>query len=129
MRIIFFIATLLMSSTSFAQLRCVDKLIPVPRPSVAHYLLSTEWTGGQTDVITDGDAARAMNSFIFGKLLCRTTEIEFATAPTCAQIDATIPDSLVCYVNSNLGHFIISQDSGKNLHIVFHKVKRPRRQN
>lgn len=103
--------------------------MPVPRPSTSHYLLSTEWTPSQTDVITEVDAARALNSFVFGKLLCRTTEIEFVTAPTCAQVDPTATESLVCYAHSSLGHFIISQDSGKNLQILFQKMKRGRRQN
>jgi len=128
MRILFFIASLLVSTSTFAQLRCADKLIPVPTPSAHHQLTSAEWTPG-SDVITDVDVLRALNSFVFGKLLCRTSEIEFPTMPTCAQVDATIPESLVCYASSNLGHFVISQDAGKNLHIVFHKVKRPRRQN
>jgi len=127
MRILFFILGLVVSGQTFAQLRCVDKLIPVPLPSAHHQLTSAEWTPG-TDIITDVDALRAMNSFVFGKLLCRTSEIEFPTMPTCGQVDATIPESLVCYVSSNLGHFVISQDAAKNLHIVFHKVKRPRRE-
>ncbi len=127
MRILFFIASLLVSTSTFAQLRCADKLIPLPLPSAHHQLSTAEWTPG-SDIITDVDAQRALNSFVFGKLLCRSNEIEFPTMPTCSQVDATIPESLVCYANSNLGHFIISQDAAKNLHIVFHKVKRPRRQ-
>ena len=109
--------------SAFAQLRCVDKLLPIPRPSASHQLADNEWRPG-TEVMLPEDAQRAVNSLVFGKLLCRDNEIEFTTLPTCAPIDATMPGSNTCYYSSNLGYFIITQDTAKNANFIFHKVKR-----
>ena len=126
MKKIFVILASLVSLSSFAQMRCVDKLLPVPRPSAGHQLTNTEWTPGAGVGMTVEEAQRAINALVFGKLLCRNQEIEFATAPTCGMVDATIPDSLVCYSSSNLGHFVLTKDSAKNVQIIFNKAKRRR---
>ncbi len=118
--------TFILSSSAFAQLRCVDKLLPIPRPSAAHQVTAAEWRAGPTDVMLPEDAQRAVNSLVFAKLLCRETEIEFPSLATCAQVDVTIPGSNTCYFSSTLGYFIVTQDSAKNANIIFHKVKRIR---
>jgi len=111
------------ASPAFAQLRCIDKLLPIARPSAGHYLTSGEWVPGG-DQLTMETAARALNSFLFGKLLCRETEIEVPTMPSCGTVDATLPQSWSCFAQSSLGQFILVQDNDKNVQIVFIRARR-----
>jgi hypothetical protein len=127
MRIFLLIAMIVSASSAFAQLRCVDKLLPIPRPSASHQLASGEWTPAPGDVMTIESAEQALKSLVFTKLLCRENEIEFPVRPICTTLDATSPDSHVCFAPSSLGHFIITQDTGKNANLIFHKMKRQRR--
>jgi len=124
MKKIFVLVASLVSLSAFAQMRCVDKLLPIPRPSAGHQLASTEWVPGAGVGMSPEEAQRAVNALVFGKLLCRNQEIEFPIPPSCGQVDATIPDSLVCYASSNLGHFVLTKDSAKNVQIIFNKAKR-----
>lgn len=119
---------LLGTSSAWAQLRCVDKLLPIPRPSASHQLAVGEWTPAPGDFLTIESAENALKALVFTKLLCRETEIEFTTRPICSAIDQTIPDSLTCYASSSIGHFVITQDTAKNANIIFHKQRRNRRQ-
>lgn len=118
---------LILSSSALAQLRCIDKLLPIPRPSASHQLASGEWSPLPGDVMTIEAAEQALKSLVFTKLLCRETEIEFAVRPICATLDPSAPDSHTCFAPSSLGHFIITQDTAKNANLIFHRVKRQRR--
>ncbi|MBY0516727.1 MAG: hypothetical protein K2P81_07460 [Bacteriovoracaceae bacterium] len=112
------------TNSAFAQLRCIDKLLPIPRPSAAHQVTAAEWRAGQEDVMGPDEAKRAVSTLVFSKLLCRSNEIDFPAAPTCGPVDVTIPGSNTCYYYSTLGYFIITQDSEKNANIIFNKTKR-----
>jgi hypothetical protein len=127
MRVFLLIAMFLSASSAFAQLRCVDKLLPIPRPSASHQLASGEWTPAPGDVLTIEGAEQALKSLVFTKLLCRENEIEFAVRPICTTLDPTAPDSHTCFAPSSLGHFIITQDNAKNANLIFHKMRRQRR--
>lgn len=127
MRIFLLIAMLILSSSALAQLRCIDKLLPIPRPSASHQLASGEWSPGPGDVMTIEAAEQALKALVFTKLLCRETEIEFTVRPFCTTLDSTAPDSHACFAPSSLGHFIITQDTAKNANLIFHRVKRQRR--
>lgn len=127
MRVFLLIAMFLSASSAFAQLRCIDKLLPIPRPSASHQLASGEWIPTPGDVMTIEGAEQALNSLVFTKLLCRENEIEFVVRPICTTLDPSMPDSHTCYAPSNLGHFIITQDTAKNANLIFHKMKRQRR--
>jgi hypothetical protein len=118
------LAVLAFATPAFAQLRCIDKLLPVARPSASHYLTSSEWVPNPGDQLTAEGATRGLNAFIFGKLLCRETEIEIPTPASCGTIDATQPSSMTCYAQSSLGNFVLVQDNDKNLQIIFTKIRR-----
>lgn len=114
-----------MSSTTYAQSRCLDKLLPAPLPSAAHFLSRAEWSPapGQPS-LGAAEAARAVQSLIFGKLLCRQAEIEITVTPSCLPLDPTVPEfSTACYVPTSLGYFVLTLDSGVNMNLVFHRVK------
>lgn len=128
MRLLLLLSTLLVSSTAFAQLRCMDKLLPAPIPSASHLLTRAEWTPtpGNPTLGVD-EASRAVKSLVFGKLLCRQNEIELTIAPSCLPLDPTIPElSTACYVPTSLGYFVLTLDNGTNMNLVFHRVKAPR---
>jgi hypothetical protein len=124
MKKVLFLFILAATNTAFAQLRCIDKLLPIPRPSAAHQMMAAEWGAGQEDVMGPDEAKQAVSALVFSKLLCRTSEIEFPAVATCGPVDVTIPGSNTCYYFSTLGYFIITQDSEKNANIIFNKIKR-----
>lgn len=113
----------LISSSAFAQLRCLDKLLPLPRFSAPHQLSAGEWKPGTGPTIDYEDARRAINSLLFGKLLCRDDEIEQYTNGNCFEPDPFYPDLITCYHYTNVGFFIVTQDSQKNANIIFHRVR------
>lgn len=126
MRKLLVVVALASTSSAWAQLRCLDKLLPIPRPSASHQLASGEWTPGTSETMTTADAERALRSLLFGKLLCREGEVEFKGTSVCAPVDATAPESHTCYVPANIGHFILTQDYGKNANVIFQRTKRAR---
>lgn len=126
MRNLLLAVALVTSTSAWAQLRCVDKLLPIPRPSGLHQLATGEWTPGSSEFLTTADAERALRSLLFGKLLCRETEIEFKGTTVCLPVDATAPESHSCYVPSNIGFFILTQDYAKNANVIFQRQKRAR---
>ncbi len=116
---------LLLVGHAQAQLRCLSKLLPLPRPSSSHILTTAEWRPGTNASLMPEDAARALNSFLFGKLLCRGEEIRFEKEPVCAVLDPQTPDMVICSAVSDLGSFIVTRDSGQNVNIIFQKAPRP----
>ena len=118
---------LLLSSTSaFAQLRCLDKLLPSCKPSAAHQLIQSEWLQC-SGPLSSADTSKAISGLVFGKLLCREGEIEFDRTPICLAIDDTHPDNITCSANSNVGYFIVTTDTAQNANLIFHKAPRPPR--
>ena len=123
MRTFLFIAAFVASDACFAQIRCVDKLLPLPRPSAAHQLSKAEWATAQEQSLGPAEAMKGLHALVFGKFLCRQHEVELGI-PTCLPMDPTVPEvSTVCYVPSNLGYFSLTLDSAINLNLVFHKIK------
>jgi len=121
---IFFIAMIfLMSSPLWAQRRCVDKLLPLPRLSAPHQLSSGEWRPGAEPALVYEAAKRAINSLLFEKLLCTDDEIEQYTNGGCFEVDPFYPELITCYHYTNVGYFIVTQDSQKNANIIFHRVR------
>jgi len=116
---------LLFSSSAYAQLRCVDKLLPAGRPSGAHQLTKPEWTPTVVGPLTVGEASKALSALVFSKLLCREGEIEFDRSPSCLALDETHPELITCAANSSLGHFVITTDTAQNANLIFHKLPRP----
>jgi hypothetical protein len=122
MKIILFLLALSPLS-ALAQLRCVDKLLPLPRLSAAHQLGNGEWRPGATPLMTKDDAYRALRTLLFAKLLCEPNEIELYATGDCVVPDPYYPELVTCYAYSTLGYFIISQDTQKNANFIFHRVR------
>ena len=116
---------ILLSGTAFAQLRCIDKLLPTGKTSVAYQLLQTEWRPTNPGPISNPDVARSLNTLVFSKLLCRADEIEFDLSISCLPLDSHKPEWVVCQNNSSLGHFVLTSDLSQNMNIIFHKAPRP----
>lgn len=116
---------LVLSFSAHAQLRCLSKLLPLPRPSSAHQLSSNEWHAGNSPLLTPEDTARALNALLFGKLLCRDSEIRFDKEPTCTSLDPQTPHSAICSAVSDLGLFVVTRDSAQNANIIFQRAPRP----
>lgn len=112
--------------SSWAQLRCIDKLLPIPRPSAPHQLSQGEWRSGTGERISTEDAYRAVFDLVFAKFLCRENEIAINPTAICSEPDPTIPELSSCYINSSLGYFVITQDTAKNVNFIFHRVRRTR---
>lgn len=114
---------MLTSVSSYAQeIGCQEKLLPYNRHSGLHQLLKQEWPD-QRETFDAEAAKEALNWFVFKKLFCRNTELKIKIAPICAQTIADIPQSLSCFVFTNLGTFVITRDNGRNVNFIFQKDK------
>lgn len=118
----------LISSSAFAQLRCVDKLVQTGAISASHQLSQAEWNPTVTGPLIVSEATRALSVLVFSKLLCKKEEIEIEAIVNCVAIDATRPEHVTCSAYSTLGQFIISTDYSQNVSITFHKAPRPPQQ-
>ena len=56
---------------------------------------------------------------------CDKTDINFGKGPNgrsysrCRLVERYSPQSRVCYVETNLGYFIVTKNLGENMHLVF----------
>lgn len=112
------------SFSGFAQeMTCLDKLLPYSRFSGHHTVLKEEWYDGK-DVL-DFESARAAVTFLTNsKLLCRPGEAVIKIEPVCGTIVPDISQSNSCFVFTNLGHFVINRDNGRNTNFIFTKDKK-----
>ena len=109
---------------AFAQeLTCLDKLLPYSRFSGLHHLSREEWNDGKDYLDTD-NSRLALNSLVGGKLFCRTGEVLIKISPVCQTLLPDLPQSNVCYIHTNLGYFVLSRDSGRNVNFIFSKDRR-----
>jgi hypothetical protein len=120
-----FLALLLGISTQVVaqEMTCLDKLMPASRHSGLH-TLSREECSRCTNGLDAGSASTAFHTFIRHKLLCRTNEIEVKIDPVCQWVTADVPESNVCFVYTNLGHFVINRDSNRTFNIIFTRSDR-----
>jgi hypothetical protein len=103
---------------SSPRLSCIDKLLPTNRFSGLHQLTRQEWNDGKNEL--DPTAARqAVTAVLYSKLLCKQDEINITIEPNCMLVVADRETSNVCYVESNLGFFFITKDSGRNVNFIF----------
>ena len=125
MRSIFVLAFLV--NSAFASMKCIDRLLPLPRHSAVHQLSTGEWARNQLDGIHELDAneaTRAFNSLVYGKLFCEKSEIRQTSESSCVQLDSTQSETLSCYITTNLGFFIINRDYQNNANIIFQRYRR-----
>jgi hypothetical protein len=116
----------LVSSSAFAQeMTCLDKLLPFNRHSGVHQI-TKEQCSVCSDTLDSAGARKALNSLIISRLFCRENEVQLTMEPMCDVVSADIPDSNVCYVKTNLGHFFITKDRARNFNIIFSKSARRR---
>ena len=127
MKTFFLCATVLIALPAWAQLRCLDKLLPLPRTSAPHQLSTGEWRPGTVDELNPEAALRAVNALVFAKLLCSPEEVVTTAEASCAQLETGNPDSTVCNQPTNLGHFTVTIDTQRNANVVFHKLRRQSR--
>lgn len=104
-----------------AQLRCLDKLVPLARPSGTHQLVANEWQPQNAGVLNEIDAHRATVFLVHSKLLCQANEIQLDANAYCSLIDANHPNLVTCSLQSNVGYFTLTQDWAKNANFVFTK--------
>ena len=56
---------------------------------------------------------------------CKKTDINFGKGPNgrsfsrCRLVERYSPQSRACYVETNLGYFIVTKNLGENMHLVF----------
>ena len=104
-------------------LTCIDKLLPFSRHSGLHQMTKDDWSDSR-DILDSETASLALHALVERKLLCKKGEVEVKLQPSCQTFHADIPQSNVCYLFTNLGYFILSKDSGKNINFIFSKDKR-----
>lgn len=122
---IYLLALSLISSAAFAQgTTCQNKLLGFNRYTGLHSLMKDEWTDNLS-TLDPQTAVAAMDALVLGKLICRRGELTLSASPTCKQMISNDSFSTVCYAPTNLGHFVISRDIGKNLNFIFSKDKKP----
>lgn len=113
---------LLFSTAGFAQVTCLDKLLPSSRYSGLHHMTRDEWNDGK-DVL-DAESARAALTFLTNsKLLCGPKDVVIKVEAECTSVIKDIPQSNTCFVFTNLGYFILSRDTGRNVNFIFTKDK------
>lgn len=122
----FFIALLMVVSfNSFAQsMSCLQKLLPYNNNSGVHQVVKEEWDLGK-DSLDSEAATKAMRFLTNSKLFCRDNEISVTIDSVCSQVLSDVPESLVCYLQTNLGHFVITKDRMRNLNFIFSRDKKP----
>jgi hypothetical protein len=112
---------LVFSVGAHAQLRCMDKLLPLPRPSAGHQLVQGEWLPQNTDALTEQDAIHAVSALLYGKLLCLEGEVSMERIAYCAPLDPASPKDVTCLLRTSLGKFYITQDFARNANLSFHR--------
>ncbi len=119
MKSCFILLTLTFSLELLAQeMTCLDKLLPFNRYSGLHQVTKEEWTDNRDDF--DPESAKsALNFLVNSKLFCRQNEMSIATGPDCTSIVAGVPQSTICFVFTNLGHFTITRDQVRNFNFIF----------
>ena len=118
-----FIILLLISlyiQTVFGQIECIDKLLPYSRTSANHHIDQNEWMPSGSD-FDSVNARIALNSLVGGKLLCKQDEFHITLDPVCKSLITDVPESIVCYAESNLGTFLMNIDSFQNVNFTFRK--------
>lgn len=113
-----------LSATAFAQeMTCLDKLLPFNRYSGLHQLVKEEWTDAKEGL--DAESARTAVTFLANsKLLCKTNEMVIKIDPVCTQTVADLPQSVSCFIFTNLGYFVATRDLGRNVNFIFSKDRR-----
>lgn len=116
--------TLTLSATAFAQeMTCLDKLLPFNRYSGLHQLVKEEWTDAKEGL--DAESARGALTFLTNsKLLCKTNEMVIKIDPVCTLTITDLPQSNSCFIFTNLGYFVVTRDSGRNVNFIFSKDRR-----
>ena len=118
----FGILFLLFSTAGFAQVTCLDKLLPASRYSGLHHVTRDEWQDGKE--VLDIEGARAALHFLTNsKLLCNPKDVVIKVEPECTSIIKDIPQSNTCFIFTNVGYFVLNRDSGRNLNYIFTKDK------
>jgi hypothetical protein len=114
----------MLSLSAFAQeITCLDRLLPFSRFSGHHTIAKEEWYDGK-DALDIESAASAVTFLANSKLLCRPNEVVIKIEPVCGPMIADLPQSNTCFVFTNLGHFLIIRDNGRNTNIIFTKDKK-----
>ena len=123
MKKLFAAVLFLLSAQSFAQnFTCLNKLLPVNRYSGLHLITRDEFTLNR-GVLDTETAKAAINYLVRTKLLCNLNEITIKVDPVCSQITADLVQSKTCFAFTNLGYFVISADSAKNVSFIFGRDK------
>lgn len=125
MKTLMIVALSMLTTAAFAQdITCLDKLMPSSRFSGLHQLTKEEWAES-AEILLDADSSKlAIKALTESKLFCKSTEIAIKMEPVCAYTIQDIPQSLTCFVFTNLGYFTISKDNGKNTNFIFSKDKK-----
>lgn len=115
---------LITSVSSFAQgMTCLEKLLPYSRFSGLHTVSKEEWYDGKE--VLDSEGAKAAITFlIHSKLFCQPGESIIKIEPVCSQQIEDIQQSQSCFVYTNLGHFVLNRDNGRNINFIFTRDKR-----
>jgi hypothetical protein len=115
---------LITSASGFAQvMTCLEKLVPYSRFAGHHTVAKEEWYDGKE--FLDADGAKAAITFLLhSKLLCKTNEVVIKIEPACSHQIEDIQQSLSCFVYTNLGHFVLNRDNGRNINLIFTRDKR-----
>jgi hypothetical protein len=125
MKAIVIIAMILLGATAFAQdITCLDKLMPRSRFSGVHQLTKEEWSESNELLLDPESSKLALKTLTQSKLFCKPDEVKIKLEPVCAQTIADIPQSLSCFVFTNIGYFIITKDAGKGTNFVFAKDRK-----
>ena len=102
---------------------CLDKLLPYNRYSGLHQITKEEWSDGRDEFDPEG-AKAALNFLVNSKLFCRQNEVTIATGPDCMSLSVDVPQSHICFIFTNIGHFTISRDQVRNFNFIFSRDKR-----
>ncbi len=118
--------TLIVSAFSFSVmaqgLTCLDKLLPFNRHSGVH-MLTREQCSTCADVLTKDSAKLALKTLLNSRLFCSETDVILSMDPVCDLVARDLPDSQICFVKTNLGHFFISKDYARNFNFIFTREK------
>lgn len=125
MKALMIIAMTVFATAAFAQdITCLDKLMPTSRYSGLHQLTKEEWQESAELLLDTESAKLAIKTLTQSKLFCKPDEVIIRTEPVCSVIVADLPQSLTCFVFTNIGYFTISKDNGKSTNFVFSKDKK-----
>lgn len=119
----FGLMVLLQVTAAAANITCLDKLLPFSRHSGVHQLSRQEWNDGQS-TLNPNAALAAIRSLTEVKLLCNSSEINVVVQPVCNKVIQDQDSSLVCFLFTNLGYFIIAKDGARTTNIIFSRDTR-----